>query len=310
MTGFSLPSVLGILGISLLLAIHVLAVAGRWRRAQWQRRTQAVSLDGERPNQQILRAGAAGRASDFLNRQVLRAYYTIALVGSLTLLALPRLRVTPEARIVLWVGLTALTFGSAVILIIYWNGWDEDLDRLVRKRLIEAEEKELERRGLPVRDPETGAFTLEFWLHSLETLFGRSLRRSTPISCIVIEVLGITEFGELHSGPALLEVFSGIARSIASNLRGYDIVCRSAEARFAVALFRCPARFVDRVAARVAGNLTRLVLAGVNEAYGVHLGLRWRGATLPDEAVTPIQLLHVAELKLNQPDDDRPAGRG
>ena len=192
----------------------------------------------------------------------------------------------------------------------YWQGWDEDLDRFLRKRLIEAEEKELERRGLPVRDPETGAFTLEFWLHSLETLFGRSLRRSTPISCIVIEVLGITEFGELHSGPALLEVFSGIARSIASNLRGYDIVCRSAEARFAVALFRCPARFVDRVAARVAGNLTRLVLAGVNEAYGVHLGLRWRGATLPDEAVTPIQLLHVAELKLNQPDDDRPAGRG
>ena len=72
-----------------------------------------------------------------------------------------------------------------------------------------------------------------------------------------------------------------------------------------MALIRCAARFVDRVAARVAGNLTRLVLAGVNEAYGAHLGLRWRGATLPDEAVTPIQLLHVTELKLNQPD-----GRG
>jgi GGDEF domain-containing protein len=310
MTAYSFPSLFGILGISLLLAIHLLAVAGRWRRAQWQRRTRAVAGAEKLPDQQEIRkAGAAGRASDFLSRQLRRAYYVIAFVASIILLALPRLPVSPQARLVLWIGLTALTFGSALILVTYWQGWDEDLDRLLRKRLIEAEEREVERKGLPVRDAESGAFTLEFWLHSLETLFGRSFRRSAPISCIVFEVLGVEELGRLPPGTAAPEVFGAIVRCINSNLRAYDIVCRSREARFAVALIRCPSRFIDRVANRVAGNLTHLVLTGVNEAHGVHLGLRWRGATLPDDALTPIQLLHVAELKLNQVDERAPAWR-
>ena len=104
---------------------------------------------------------------------------------------------------------------------------DEDLDRFLRKRLIEAEEKELERRCLPVRDAETGAFTLELWLHSLETVFGEPLRRSTPISRIVFEVLGIKKFAGLHSAPAAHRVLASIVRSISSNLRACDIVCRS-----------------------------------------------------------------------------------
>jgi GGDEF domain-containing protein len=301
MSGTSLPTIFGILGVSVLLSIHVLAVAGRWRRAQWLRRTQAISLDEEGPSQRhIERAGAAGRASDFLGRNLRRAYYAVALTGSIILLVLPSLPVAAEARIVLWLGLTALTFGSALILITYWQGWDEDLDRFLRKRLIEAEEKDLERRGLPVRDAATGALTSEFWLHSLESLQGRSLRRSMPISCIVFEVEGLKEFGRIHSEAVSHQVLASLVRSLSANLRGYDIVCRSGEGRIAVALMRCPTRFVDRAAGRLVGNLTHLVLEGVNRGYGSHLALRWRGATLPGEAKTPIQLMRVADLKLNQ----------
>jgi GGDEF domain-containing protein len=291
-----LPPVIGALGIAVLVLIQTLAVAGRWRRSRWRKSIQEMEAAGIVPSQKFIeRAERAERSSDFFSVQVRRAYYAVVFISSIILLFLPVFPLAAGMQILVRTALTALTFSGAVLLAYYWQGWDDDLDRLLRRRLRDAQERELERKGLPVRDAQTGVYTAEFWLHLLEGQIGWPIRRPLPISGLVVEVQGLDEFSRLYSATTVTHILGMIARGVEHSVRSSDIVCRTRSGRFAVALFRCSRESSEKVARRVVVNTTRLVLRGVNAGYRVELSLRWAAATLPGDATTPVQLLFAGE---------------
>jgi GGDEF domain-containing protein len=137
----------------------------------------------------------------------------------------------------------------------------------------------------------------------------RLFRRARPTSCLVIEVAGLEEFAVLYSDSTVWHVLKMIGGAIASNVRPFDVVCRSGASRFAVGLVRCPAPDARLAGERIAANVSRLVLRGVNQGYGTQMQLRWSSATMPRDATTPIQLLHVTEHSLDQAPIPLPAER-
>jgi len=286
----------GVLGLTVLVSLQALVVAGRWRRGQWRRRVQTMAQAKSPPTErQIRSAHQARKTSGFLSRQLGRVYYVITAVSALTLIVLPFLRLETTTRLTLWLTLTGLMMGAALIMTFYWYGWDDDVERALAKWLSEAQEHALQRRGLPVRDPHTGVYTREFWLHSLEGKIHRPFRRPRPTTCLVIEVTGLSPFTEQHGEQASRRLLAMIGQAIIKNVRPYDLVCRFREDRFAVALRRCPARFAKSIGERVTGNVQRLLLERAPERYRSGLHLRWSAATMPGDASTPVELLHLAE---------------
>ena len=127
-----------------------------------------------------------------------------------------------------------------------------------------------------VRDPATQAYTRAFWLHALgRQLRGFHWRPAAPITCVQIDVRGLAGLEKADEALRL------IAGSAADNVRAYDLVGRSGEARLVVALLRCPEEFAPRAGERIVGNIQRLTVGGLNQRYAARLELAWRCVTLP-----------------------------
>jgi diguanylate cyclase (GGDEF)-like protein len=145
----------------------------------------------------------------------------------------------------------------------------------------------------------TGVYTLDFWLHSLESLSGRYLRNPLPITALMLEIIGLGELRAVRGDSAGEEIVLRASQEIARNIRANDLICRYRGQRFAVALLRCPPKYAEPVAKRVASNVTQLVFQGTNQRLGSNLSLEWAVATMPGEASTPLQLLRLSEASLD-----------
>jgi diguanylate cyclase (GGDEF)-like protein len=241
----------------------------------------------------------AQRAGDFLDGSLRRLYYVITAVCGLILISLPILPVEESPKLILSIGLTAVEFVGALFLLWYWRGSGAEREGSLWREVRRAQEAAHERRGLLVRDELTGMYTLDYWLHSLESSHNGFLRRPLPITALMLEVNGLGELRAVRGDRAAEDVIQRASQEIKRNVRASDLVCRYRGQRFAVALLRCPAKYSEPVAKRVCSNLTRLVLAGVNSRLGSNLSVRWSVATMPGQASSPIQLLRLSEASLD-----------
>ncbi|MEW6567462.1 MAG: diguanylate cyclase [Chloroflexota bacterium] len=291
----------GVLGLLVLFALQSLAIVGRWRRGQWRGRGQALLVSGRPIKERELRAARHSvRSSDFLSRLLSGIYYATTAVAALLLIALPFVGLGTSERLGLWLLLNGLIMAGALVMTYYWQSWDDDVERLMRRRLLLAEEHILERRGLRVRDPETNLHALEFWLRAVEARPRRLFLKPRPTSCLVIEVVGFAALIEQHGADAGSELLRLLGQTLARNVRSYDVVARLRGARLVVGLHRCPGEFAPSVARRVTGNLERLALQEASRRYGLALSLRWGAATMPGDASTPRELVTLAEKALER----------
>ena len=285
--------------ITLIFISSVLATGMRSRR-QLQREIQDLDkAHGLKREAKLERIRRVQRRSDFLDDALRRIYYLITLVSAITLIGLPFLRLQPNARLMIWLGFSITTFLGALALLLYWRGWGEETEGLLRRKLRQAQERAHAGRGLRVRDELTGVYTLDYWLHVLELRLGRPFLRPIPITCLMIDLQGMAELRLSHGDEVADDILRRIGREITRNVRASDPVCIYRGYRVAVALFRCPEKFGGKVANRIEANLERLLLEGLNLRYGINLHLVWDLGTLPAQASTPVQLLRVVETSLD-----------
>lgn len=290
----------GFIAIIIITSISSVLAAGIRSRRRWQREIQDLDkVHGLKREAKLERIRRAQRTSDFLNDTLRRIYYLITLVSAIILIGLPFLRLQPNARLIAGLGLSATTFLGALMLLLYWRSWGEETEGLLRRKLQQAQEWAHAGRGLRVRDELTGAYTLDYWLHVLELSLGRPFRRPIPITCLMIDLQGMAELRLKHGDEVGDDILGRIGREITRNVRASDPVCIYRGYRFAVALFRCPARFGSMVGNRIEANLEHLELKGLNLSYGMGLHLVWAFGTLPTQASTPVQLLRVVETSLD-----------
>lgn len=295
-----LSLLLGGLAVIALLSISGLVATGKARRRQWMLETQHMEKAGNAATpSQIQRTQRAQRASDFLSDLMRRIYYVITIGSVITLVALPSMSIEAGPRALLWLGPTGVAYVGAALLLFYWHGWDDDRDAILRRKLRHAQERALSFRGLIVRDELTQLYTPEFWSRELNRRVRRTIRRQMPVTCLRIELEGLEGFRDKH-GDYADDVIYQVGQVIRHNVRADDLVCSYGGGRFAVALFRCPARFGRSIAARVENNVGPLALSATNQRYGSRLRLRWALATLPASASTSTKLLRLTRRALDR----------
>jgi diguanylate cyclase (GGDEF)-like protein len=295
----SIWPLLGLMAIIVLFLLRGVVMAGKWRRKQFLRQMDTLADPNRKSTAVIAKAMRAERATDFWAILARRFYFGIALTSALGLLLVQLLPLTTLQSLYVKGLLTLITFGATSILLWYWQGWEDDRERLLRKRLRLAYEREQAHRGLVVRDESTGLYSREFFLRELRREVGRFVQRSLPISCLILELEPFDDFkAQLGEGVAEATL-KRIGQAIEQNVRSYDIVARYGPSQFAVALLKCKRADADGVGQRVTNNLNHLVLKEINRRYGAQLEFVWLSCTLRRKGESPEGAMLAAEMILD-----------
>jgi diguanylate cyclase (GGDEF)-like protein len=293
------------MAIIVLFLLRGVVVAGKWRRKQFLRQMDILTDPRRNTSAEIAKAMRAERATDFWEMVTRHFYLGIALTSALGLLLVQFLPLTATQSLYVKCVLTLITFGTASILLWYWQGWEDDRERVLRKRLRLAYEREETRRGLVVRDQSTGLYSREFFLRELRREVGRFFQRSLPISCLILELEPFDDF-KCQWGEGVAEAtLKRIGQAIEQNVRSYDIVARYGPHRFAVALLKCKREDADGVSQRVTGNVTHLFLNEMNRRYTEQLEFVWASCTLPRKGSSPEEAMATAERMLDFKKEER-----
>lgn len=295
----SIWPLLGLMAIIVLFLLRGVVVAGKWRRKQLLRQMDTLADPRRNTSVEIAKAIRAERATDFWEMLARRFYFGIALTSALGLLLIQFLPLTTTQSLYVKGVLTLITFGATSILLWYWQGWDDDRERVLRKRLRLASEREQARQGLVVRDQSTGLYSREFFRRELRREVGRFFQRSLPISCLILELERFDDFKSRWGESVAQATLKRIGQAIEQNVRPYDIVARYGSNRFAVALLRCKREDANGVGQRVIGNVTHLVLKEMNRRYTEQLEFVWVSCTLPGKGRTPEEAMATAERILD-----------
>jgi diguanylate cyclase (GGDEF)-like protein len=299
---------LGLVAVAILIVLRGVVVAGKWRRRQFVSRARALDADGHTAQADITSAVRAERATDFWEMLARRLYYGVALTAAIGLLLAQFLPLAARHRLILQWLLMLVTFGSTLIVLWYWQGWDDERERFLRKRLRLAYEREQARRGLAVRDDVTGLYTREFFCEELRRELGRVFRHSRPISCIILDVGGLGSFKLRWGETPTRHTIKRLAQSIEQNVRSYDVVADFGSGRFAIALLKCKPENADTAARRVVGNVTQLVLMDASgQQLSDQLELRWTSCGLPREQRKAEEAIAAAERTLDRASNGLPS---
>jgi len=291
----SIWPLLGLMAIIVLFLLQGVVMASKWRRKQFLRQMDILVDPRRKSSAEIAKAMRARRATYFWEMLARRFYLAIALTSALGLVLAQFLPLTTtQGQYVKWV-LTLITFGAASILLWYWQGWDDDRQRVLHKRLRLAYEEEQARRGLVVRDESTGLYSREFFFRELRRAVGQAFQSALPISCLILELERFDDFKSQWGEGVAEATLKRIGQAIEPNVRAYDIVARYRPNRFAVALLYCGKEDANGVSQRVSRNVIHLVLNEINRRYGVQLEFVWVSRTLPQKGRTPEQAMAAAE---------------
>jgi len=266
-------------------------------RRRWRRQRRPV--EPAPTDAQVRAAQRAERAMDFFSLVMRRSYYVITVSSACVLVILTYIPLENRTQWIVRLALTAITLGGTLILLLYWHSWADQQERLLRKRVRIAEEHALAQSGVMVRDALTDLYTYEFMIHALELQIAKTFLQPTPITCVMFELTGLDTFRGQHDVEDIQRVLASVGQAIIRSVRPYDVACRYGPQRFAVAMLRCPAQYGDRIGARISRSVNRMALDELNRRYGTSFKLIWRSVTMPDQALTPIQMLHIASYILD-----------
>ena len=282
-----------------LLALGVLMVRAQRRRRQAGEAARKMGPTARASSAEQLRElQRAARASDMVETALRLGYLFLAVAAATASIGLGFTDLSDRLKSVLSVAALGVTSFAALFVLRYWQSGGEGWDRAVRTRLRDAEEGLLSRRGLAVRDQATGLYSLEFVLHTLEARLSRLLRRPRPVTCVLLQIEGLPAFRQRHGDALGDDVLQRVGEEVRRNLRADDLVCRAGRERVLMALMRCPGKYGPTVSRRVSTNVQRLLLHALGRQYRTELSLVSVHATLPDDASTSVELVHLVESDL------------
>lgn len=295
----SIWPLLGLMAMIILFLLRGVVVAGKWRRKQCFRQMDILNDPGRKTSIEIVKAMRAERATDFWEIVTRRFYFAIASTSALGLVLIQFLPLTTTQSLYLKGLLMLVTFGATSILLWYWQGWEDDRERLLRKRLRLAYEREQARQGLVVRDESTGLYSREFFLRELRREVGRFFQRSLPISCLILELGQFDDFKSRWGKGVTETIIKRAGQAIEQNVRSYDLVARYGPNRFVVALLKCKGGDADGIGQRITDNVAYLVLDEMNRIYGEQLEFIWVSCTLSRKGESPEEAMAAAERILD-----------
>jgi diguanylate cyclase (GGDEF)-like protein len=289
----------GILSMAGLLALGVVMIRAQRRRRQTGEAARKLGPTARASSAEQLRElQRAARASDVVETALRLGYFVLAVAAATASVGLGFTGLSDRVKSVLSIAALGVTSFAAFFVLRYWQSGGEGWDRAVRNRLREAEEGLLSRRGLTARDQATGLYSLEFVLHGLETRLSRLLRRPRPVTCVLLQVEGLSAVRQRHGAALGDYMLQRVGEEVWRNLRADDLVCRAGGDRILMALMRCPGKYGPTVSRRVSTNVQRLTLHALSRQYQSELSLVSVHATIPDDASTPIELVHLVESNL------------
>jgi diguanylate cyclase (GGDEF)-like protein len=289
----------GILFLAGLLALGVIMIRAQRRRRQASDAARNLGPAARATSAEQLRElQRAARASDMVETALRLGYFFLAVAAATASIGLGFTDLSDRLKSVLSVAALGMTFLAALFVLRYWQSGSEGWDRAVRNRLRDAEEGLLSRRGLVARDQATGLYSLEFVLHALEARMSRLFRRPRPVTCVLLQIEGLPAVRQRHGEALGNDILQRVGEEVQRNLRTDDLVCRAGNERLLMALMRCPGKYGPTVSRRVSTNVQRLLLHALGRQYQTELSLVSVHATLPDDASTPVELVHRVESDL------------
>ncbi|HEX2316497.1 MAG TPA: GGDEF domain-containing protein [Thermomonospora sp.] len=145
-------------------------------------------------------------------------------------------------------------------------------------------------------DAKTGLLNAAAWQREADTELGRAHRTHEPLALLLIDIDYFKRVNDTHGHLVGDQVLIGVAATLCSQLRDYDVVGRFGGEEFVVLLPGADTVEACRVAERLRGRVRRLTIpaeegtVGVTISVGVSL-LRTHGQDL-------IELLAAADLAL------------
>lgn len=248
--------------------------------------------------EQIRSANHAERAVNFFRIFTRRTSNALISFTALALAALTFFFM-PESPLqwLWWFLICAVILAGEMGVLHYVHKWINYEERFLLKQVYEIEELILRKSGLLTTNPTTGLYTRAFVEHMLELYASRIVGRVLPVTCLVIEIVGLDSLtkqkGEQVSAQLMLE----LANLIIKRVHISDIVYQPAWNRLGVVLLRYPARPNDVIEKHILIT-SNAVLEKYNATYGCALQIHWSGAILPIHARTPLHMLHIGEASL------------
>jgi GGDEF domain-containing protein len=271
------------------------------RLTAWNRRPRRASLPRNElspSEEQLKNANNAERAVNFFRIFTLRT--NKALVGFTALvLAVLTTFFMPETALQ-WMGwflACAAILVSQAAALHYWQKWINYEERFLLKQVYQMEEMILSKSGLLTSHEATGLYTREFVEHMLELYTSRIVGRVLPVTCLVIEIVGLETLTSRLGEQAAVQVMLELAGLILKRVRISDIVYQPAWNRLGVVLLRYPAQANDVIEKHILLTC-HTVLEKYNATYNSNLQIHWSGAILPIHARTPLHMLHIGEASL------------
>ena len=282
-----------------LLALGVLMIRAQQRRRQAGEAARKLGPTARASSAEQLRElQRAARASDMMETALRLGYFFLAVAAATASIGLGFTGLSDRLKSILSIAALGVTSLAAFFVLRYWQSGGEGWDRAVRNQLREAEEGLLSRRGLAARDQATGLYSLEFVLHGLETRLSRLLRRPRPVTCVLLQIEGLAAVRQRHGAALGDYILQRVGEEVRRNLRADDLVCRAGDDNILMALMRCPGKYGPTVSRRVSTNVQQLTLHALSRQYQTELSLVSVHATIPDDASTPVELVHLVESDL------------
>ncbi len=287
----------------LVVAIVLFLIFWAWRRRLQLGRFKntGASLPANKltpSEEQIRSANHAERAVNFF--RIFTRRTNNVLVG-LTGLALAVITTfyKPESVLqwVWWLFVCCIILAGQTAALHYWYKWITLEESFLLKQVYQIEETILNKSGLVTTNPVTGLYTREFAEHMLELYTSRLVGRVLPVTCLVIEIVGLDTLKTQQNEQVAAQVMSELAGLILKHVRISDIVYQPSWNRLGIVLLRYPAAADDAIEKEILITCYAL-LEKYNSAYDCDLQIHWSGAILPIHARTPLHMLHIGEASL------------
>lgn len=172
-----------------------------------------------------------------------------------------------------------------------WSVWEQPLDGELlvlrlrtwvdAKRVVDGADR------VRLLDAESGLYTCRGLHHRVREMLADAVRRQTPLSCIAVGAVAVTDDAESADRPLPPQVCGDVGRALAAVPRGSDVVGQLGSSEFAILTPMTEQDGASRMVARIRSRVAELPAfreAGQQFRIGVRAGVATIAPPTPSDA--------------------------